>query len=245
VANLAGKVVLVTGGARRIGHAIALASAGAGAEVAITYLASESEARKTAREVEALGRRTMAVRCDVRSEKSAQTAVKAVLRHFGRLDVLVNNAGFYETAEFGDITPQQWSKMFETNTQGPYIMAKACRAALKKSEGRIVNLGSLGGVRPWVTHAHYCASKAALGMLTQIMAKAFAPQITVNCVAPGMIETGAQPAKMLRRFAAKTPMRRNGQPEDVAEAVLWFARAPKFITGQVLVVDGGLGLLTV
>ena len=95
-----------------------------------------------------------------------------------------------------------------------------------------------------MTHAHYCASKAALVMLTEVMAKAYAPEVAVNCVAPGMIETGTQSAKVLRRFSRKTPIQRNGTPQDVAAAVLWFATAPPFITGQVLAVDGGLGLLT-
>jgi NAD(P)-dependent dehydrogenase (short-subunit alcohol dehydrogenase family) len=242
--KLGGKAVLVTGGAQRIGRAIALACAREGADVAITFLNSERQARKTASDIEKLGRRALAVRCDIRQEKSVSAAAKEVLRELKRLDVLVNNAGFYETAAFDKITPQQWTQMFAVNTQGPYLMAQACRKVLERSQGRIVNLGSLGGLRPWVTHAHYCASRAALIMLTQIMAKAFAPAIAVNCVAPGMIATGAQSQKMLARFAAKTPMRRAGSPEDVAAAVLWFATAPQFVTGQVLAVDGGLGLLT-
>jgi NAD(P)-dependent dehydrogenase (short-subunit alcohol dehydrogenase family) len=242
--KLDGKVVLVTGGAQRIGRAIALACAREGADVAITYLTSGRQARKTVADIEKLGGAAMAVDCDVRQQKSVTTAAKQVLGQFKRLDVLVNNAGFYETADFDAITPQQWARMFETNAQGPYYTAQACRGALEKAQGRIVNLGSLGGLRPWVTHAHYCASKAALVMLTEIMAKAFAPAIAVNCVAPGMIATGKQSSKMLSRFAAKTPMRRAGSAEDVAAAVLWFASAPQFVTGQVLAVDGGLGLLT-
>ncbi len=242
--NLDGKVVVVTGGARRIGRAIALACAREGADVAITYLTSEREAQKTASEIEKMGRQSLAVGCDITREKSVAAAANKVLRKFDRLDVLVNNAGLYGTADFNRITPQQWAQMFAVNTQGPYLMTQACRAALEETRGKIVNLGSLGGLRPWVTHAHDCASKAALHMLTQIMAKAFAPAIAVNCVAPGMIATGAQSQKMLARFAAKTRMRRAGSPEDVAAALLWFAVAPQFVTGQVLAVDGGLGLLT-
>ena len=105
-----------------------------------------------------------------------------------------------------------------------------------------MNIGSLGGIHAWATHAHYCSSKAALHSLTQAMAKAYAPQVSVNCVAPGWIEMGEKPAKEATRFAAKTPMGRNGTAEDVAEAVLFFALGPHFITGQILVVDGGLGL---
>jgi 3-oxoacyl-[acyl-carrier protein] reductase/pteridine reductase len=119
-------------------------------------------------------------------------------------------------------------------------MAREALPYLKAAHGRIVNLGSLGGSHPWVTHAHYCASKAALHMLTQTMAKAFAPEVSVNCVAPGYVEL--QTGKEAAHFASKTPMGRNGTPLDVAEAVLFFATGPQFITGQILAVDGGLGL---
>jgi 3-oxoacyl-[acyl-carrier protein] reductase/pteridine reductase len=185
----------------------------------------------------------LAIRCDVRDPKSVQSLARVVLREFKSVDVLVNNAGVYETAKFDEISPEQWTRIFETNTRGPYLVAQAFIDALRSREGRIVNLGSLGGLRPWVTHAHYCASKAAVTMLTEVMAKALAPEIAVNCVAPGMIDTGEnKSADVPARFAAKTPMRRNGAVDDVVAAVLFFATAPTFITGQVLVVDGGLGL---
>ena len=131
--------------------------------------------------------------------------------------------------------------MFETNTRGPFLVAKAAHAALKASHGRILNIGSLGGIHPWATHAHYCTSKAALHMLSQTMAKAWAPEISVNCIAPGMIVNGEVGAGY-EAFAEKTPMKRNGTTADVAAAALFFATAPHFITGQLLAVDGGLGL---
>jgi 3-oxoacyl-[acyl-carrier protein] reductase/pteridine reductase len=105
-----------------------------------------------------------------------------------------------------------------------------------------VNIGSLGGLHAWAGHAHYCASKAALHMLTQAMAKAFAPQVSVNCVAPGWIDLDSLPGEQAARFAAKTPMKRNGTADDIAQAVLFFATCPDFVTGQILAVDGGLGL---
>jgi 3-oxoacyl-[acyl-carrier protein] reductase/pteridine reductase len=137
--------------------------------------------------------------------------------------------------------------MFETNTRGPFLMAQAAYPHLKAanagdgSSGRIINIGSLGGVHPWATHAHYCTSKAALHMLSQTMAKAWAPEISVNCVAPGMIVQGEVGAGY-EEFARKTPMKRNGTSEDVAAAALFFATGPHFITGQLIAVDGGLGL---
>jgi 3-oxoacyl-[acyl-carrier protein] reductase/pteridine reductase len=218
-----------------------LSLAAAGADVAISYRGSAAEAQAT---VEALRKhkvRAMAVQCDVRSQESVAAAVVSVVEQFGRLDILVNNAGIFETAELQSITVAQWDNMFETNTRGPFLVSQAAYPHLNKSQGRIINIGSLGGLHPWATHGHYCTSKAALHMLTQTMAKAFAPEISVNCVAPGMIVNGeVDPA--YEHFANKTPMQRNGTPNDVAEAVLFFARGPHFITGQILAVDGGLGL---
>ena len=122
-------------------------------------------------------------------------------------------------------------------------MAREALPHLRAAEGRIINIGSLGGLKAWATHGHYSSSKAALHTLTQAMAKAFAPQVTVNCVAPGFIELGAKTETVTaEKFAVRTPMQRNGSAEDVAQAVLFFATGPRFITGQVLAVDGGLGL---
>ena len=131
--------------------------------------------------------------------------------------------------------------MFAANTRGPFLMAQAAYPHLRQAGGRIVNIGSLGGLEPWATHGHYCASKAALHMLSQTMAKSWAPEVSVNCIAPGMIEQGEVEAAY-QHFADRTPMKRNGTPADVAAAVLFFAIGPHFITGQLLAVDGGLGL---
>jgi NAD(P)-dependent dehydrogenase (short-subunit alcohol dehydrogenase family) len=239
--ELAGKVALVTGAAKRIGRVLALSLAEAGADIAITYRGSEAEALQTASDLEQLGRNVLAVQCDVRSPESIREAVEQVVKRFGRLDLLVNNAGAFETAVLETITVAQWDAMFETNTRGPFLVAQAAHSQLKAARGRIINIGSLGGLHPWATHGHYCTSKAALHMLTQTMAKAFAPEISVNCVAPGMIVNDEVSAEYAH-FASKTPMKRNGTPEDVAAAVLFFATGPHFITGQIMSVDGGLGL---
>jgi len=260
---LAGKTAFVTGGARRIGRAIALALARAGADVAISYRASQSQAAQTAAEIAALGRRSLAVECDVRSEPSVRAAAAEIAGAFGRLDVLVNNAAVFGSAALESLALDQWDAAFETNTRGPFLVARETLPHLRGAHGRIINMGSLGGLRAWAGHAHYCASKAALHMLTQAMAKAFAPEVSVNCVAPGWIDTDDPPAfsdpalpqpspaaadadrraeSQSARFAAKTPMGHNGAVADVAQAVLFFATGPHFITGQILVVDGGLAL---
>ena len=231
----------MTGGVKRIGRAIALELAKAGAEVAITFRGSDAEAQETVDALQAVGARAFAVNCDVRSEVSVNEAVLAAVEQLGGLDLLVNNAGAFETAVLEEITVAQWDAMFETNTRGPFLVAKAAYPHLKAAQGRIVNIGSLGGIHPWATHAHYCTSKAALHMLSQTMAKAWAPEIAVNCVAPGMIVMGeVDPA--YEHMARKTPMQTNGTAQDVAAAVLFFAVGPRFITGQLLAVDGGLGL---
>ncbi len=239
--SLHDKTALVTGGAKRIGRSVALGLAASGADVAITYKGSRAEAEATVDTLRQLNVRSMAVHCDVRSLESVQAAVTAVAAEFGGIDILVNNAGVFETAVLQSISLAQWDHMFETNTRGPFLVAQAAYPYLHQSRGRIVNIGSLGGLHPWTTHGHYCTSKAALHMLTQTMAKAWAPHISVNSVAPGMIVNGeVDPA--YEHFAEKTPMRRNGTPGDVTQAVLFFARGPHFITGQILAVDGGLGL---
>src|SRR5882757_8033850 len=237
------KIVLVTGAARRLGRATALAAAEQGADVAITYRDSEREARALVGELARKGASALAVRCDVTDEISVREMVKEVADELGGIDVLVNNAANYETATFEKLTVAQWDAIFASNTRGPFLVSREALPYLRKRKGQIVNMGSLGGLRPWPTHAHYCSSKAAVHMLTKVMAKALAPEIAVNAVAPGMIDLGEKAAAaFMRRMAKQTPMRRNGTAADIAAAVMFFATAPKFITGQILAVDGGLGL---
>jgi NAD(P)-dependent dehydrogenase (short-subunit alcohol dehydrogenase family) len=255
---LRGKTCLITGGAKRLGRASALALAGAGADVAITFRDSAREAQHTVVDLCSRGVRAFALHCDVTDEASVKSMMKEAGRELGRIDVLVNNAAIYATVEFERLTLRQWDEMFATNTRAPFLVS---REALKwmrrkrpgskqagskiseKIEAKIIHMGSLGGLRPWATHAHYCSSKAALHMLTKVMAKALAPEIAVNAVAPGMIDLGEKSAAaFMKRMATQTPMQRNGAPGDLAAAILFFATAPQFITGQILAVDGGFGL---
>jgi NAD(P)-dependent dehydrogenase (short-subunit alcohol dehydrogenase family) len=238
---LKGKTVLVTGAAQRIGRAIALALAERGANVAITYLASQAEAVETVRALAAHDVDASAIRCDLRDPESIEQTVASLMDEFGQLDILVNNAGMFESVALENISVEQWDGMFATNTRAPFLMAKAAYPHLRASGGRILNIGSLGGLHPWATHGHYCTSKAALHMLSQTMAKAWAPEISVNCIAPGMIVQG-EVEEEYEHFARKTPMKRNGTAHDVASAAVFFATAPNFITGQIMAVDGGLGL---
>jgi NAD(P)-dependent dehydrogenase (short-subunit alcohol dehydrogenase family) len=249
------KTALITGGAKRLGRASALALAHAGADVAITFRNSSREAQQTVADLSALGVRAFALRCDVTEEASVRSMMKDAGHELGHIDILVNNAANYETAEFEELTVKQWDAMFASNTRGPFLVSrealpwmrrprakskntnaartKTAKAETAKTESKIINMGSLGGLRPWATHAHYCSSKAAL----------LAPEIAVNAVAPGMIDLGEKSAAaFMRRMAKQTPMQRNGRGDEIAAAVLFFAAAPQFITGQILAVDGGIGL---
>ncbi|MGB7599125.1 MAG: SDR family oxidoreductase [Candidatus Sulfotelmatobacter sp.] len=250
---LRGKACLVTGAARRLGRASALALAQAGADVAITYRNSASDAQHTVVDLASFGVRAFALRCDVTDEASVKSMMKEVGRELGRIDILVNNAANYATADFERLTVRQWDDMFASNTRGPFLVSREALKWMRRKrtgalrtariEARIIHMGSLGGLRPWPTHAHYCSSKAALHMLTKVMAKALAPEIAVNAVAPGMIDLGEKSAAaFMRRMAKQTPMQRNGRADEIAAAVLFFATAPQFVTGQILAVDGGLGL---
>lgn len=244
-------MALITGGARRLGRSSALALARAGADVAITFRESAREARETVVDLSAHRVRAFAFQCDVTEETSVRAMMREAGQELGRIDILVNNAANYETVEFEKLTVKQWDAIFASNTRGPFLVSREAlkwmrrrdRRSSRSIEAKIINMGSLGGLRPWATHAHYCSSKAALHMLTKVMAKALAPEIAVNAVAPGMIDLGEKAAAaFMRRMAKQTPMRRNGRGDEIADAVLFFATAPQFITGQILAVDGGLGL---
>ena len=229
-------VVLVTGAAKRIGRSIALKLAREGARVAIHYHASEAEARETAGECGG----APVFRANLESVAEIERMFAEVEAHFGRLDALVNNAGRFTRFDPMEITEQDWDFIHSVNLKATFFCAQqAARLMRKTGAGRIVNLSSLGGVRPWAEHAHYCASKAGVIMLTKALAKAFAPEITVNSVAPGVILFD-EPDERHRQLIEATPARRSGTGEEVAAAVSYFLRATNFVTGQVLVVDGGL-----
>ncbi|AFL88898.1 dehydrogenase of unknown specificity, short-chain alcohol dehydrogenase like protein [Terriglobus roseus DSM 18391] len=235
-----GRRALVTGGVRRLGRAFAVALAAAGANVVVTSRSLDAESAAVVQELTDLGVRAHAVACDVRSPDAVISAVAQAVEFLGDLDLLINNAGMFESAPLEALSPEQWDDAYAVNARGPFLVAQAALQHLRASgHGRIINIGSLGGMKPWITHGHYCASKAALHMLSQTMAKAWAPEVSVNCVAPGMIRLPDEP----ERLAGKTPMGRDGSPEDVVAAVMFFAAAPEFITGQVMAVDGGLSLI--
>lgn len=234
--GLAGKIVLVTGAARRIGRGIALRLAREGARVAIHYHTSEEEARRTADEC---GGASL-FRADLEKISEIETMFRDVEQTLGRLDGLVNNAARFTRFDPLDIQESDWDFIHSVNLKAVFFCCQnAARLMQKTGGGRIVNISSLGGIRPWAEHAHYCASKAGVIMLTRALAKAFAPSIAVNSVAPGVIPFEDIDARGLAMIKA-TPAQRGGTPEEIAEAVAYFLKASNFVTGQVLAVDGGL-----
>ncbi len=233
---LEGRVILVTGAAKRIGRGIALRLAREGARVAIHYFSSEAEARETAADCGG----APIFRADL--EKVAEIAglFADVTRHFGHLDGVVNNAARFTRRDPLEITESDWDFVHSVNLKATFFCCQqGARQMLAGNGGRIVNISSLGGLRAWPEHAHYCASKAGVIHMTRALAQAWAPKITVNSVAPGVIPFG-EPDQRAKRLIAKTPAGRAGTADEIADAVVFFLTASDFITGQVLAVDGGL-----
>jgi NAD(P)-dependent dehydrogenase (short-subunit alcohol dehydrogenase family) len=234
--DLTGKVILVTGAAKRIGRGIALRLADRGARVLIHYGESADEARKTS--AECGGAPLFRASLEKVAEIGQMFADIEVQQ--GRLDGLVNNAARFTRFDPMEITEADWDFIHSVNLKAVFFCCQqAARLMRKSGGGRIVNISSLGGIRPWAEHVHYCASKAGVIMLTRALAKALAPQITVNSVAPGVIPFGPTDERVDAMIAA-TPAQRPGTPEEIADAVIYFLTASNFVTGQLLAVDGGL-----
>jgi len=240
----AGKRVLITGAARRIGRVIAIELSRRGFQVAIHFNTSREEAESVSRECGG----APIFKADLASVDEIRRLFRDVGTQFGLLDCLVNNAARFTRFDPLAITEADWDFIHSVNLKATFFCCQeVARQMQELGAGRIVNISSLGGIRPWAEHAHYCASKAGVIMLTKALAKAFAPQITVNSVAPGVISfndvderTQNDADDRVQRMIDATPMRRAGKPEEIAEAVHFFLTAPDFITGQILAVDGGL-----
>jgi NAD(P)-dependent dehydrogenase (short-subunit alcohol dehydrogenase family) len=233
--DLRGKVILVTGAAKRIGRGIALRLGEEGARVAIHYHRSEAEARATAAECGA-----ELFRANLESVDEIACMFTELEQRMGRLDGLVNNAARFTRFDPLEITEKDWDFIHSVNLKATFFCCQAgARLMRKTGDGRIVNISSLGGIRPWAEHVHYCASKAGVIMMTRALAKALAPEITVNSVAPGVIPFEDIDERGKRMIEA-TPAQRGGTPAEIAEAVVYFLEATNFITGQTLAVDGGL-----
>jgi 3-oxoacyl-[acyl-carrier protein] reductase/pteridine reductase len=228
--------VLVTGSAKRIGRVIAIELSRRGFDVAIHYNHSQQQAEAVAKECGG----APIFQADLNQVPEIRGLFQQVREQFGLLDCLVNNAANFTGLEPLEITEEDWDFIHDVNLKATFFCCQeAARQMNELGHGRIVNISSLGGIRPWAEHVHYCASKAGVIMLTKALSKALAPRITVNSVAPGVIPFDDVDARIQKMIDA-TPMKRAGTPQEIAEAVHFFLTGPEFVTGQILAVDGGL-----
>jgi NAD(P)-dependent dehydrogenase (short-subunit alcohol dehydrogenase family) len=236
--KFAGKVALVTGAGKRLGRAVALRLAGEGADIAVHFRGSEDEASKVAGEIEGFGRRAIAMKADLSSVEQVRGLVQRVAHEFGRIDVLVNSAANFLPSSVISTTEEVWDSSLDTNVKGPFFLAQAAAPWLRRANGVIVNFADTGGVLGWPGYIAHSVSKAGMIMLTKTLAKALAPEVRVNAIAPGTITMRGDPPEWETDFVKVAPLKRTGSPEDIAEAVSYLVGA-KFLTGHVLVLDGG------
>jgi NAD(P)-dependent dehydrogenase (short-subunit alcohol dehydrogenase family) len=236
VSALNNRVIVVTGAAKRIGRVIALRLAQEGARVVIHYNESEDEARKTAKDC---GDAPL-YSANLAKINEIEALFDRISRDCGRIDGLVNNAARFTRIDPLEVTEADWDFIHSINLKATFFCCQqAAKHMIPGDGGKIVNISSLGAIKPWAHHAHYCASKAGVVMLTRALAKAWAPKISVNTVAPGVIPFG-EPDERVKRLIAATPACRAGTPEEIADAVMYFLTATNFVTGQMIAVDGGL-----
>ncbi len=246
--NLTGKHAVVTGGGRGIGRAICLALAQAGADVVINYSGSEAAAQETAEACRAIGVQALTVKANVADETQAAALIDQGIKALGSVDILVNNAGITRDNLMLRMSPADFSAVLDTNLKGAFFCMKAaCRPMMKARFGRIINISSVVGLRGNAGQANYAASKAGLIGMSKSAAKELASRgITVNCIAPGFIDTAMTevlPEGVKEKLLTQIPMARLGSAQDVAAAAVFFAsEAASYVTGQVLCVDGGMAM---
>ena len=239
--DLRDKVAIVTGSARRVGRAIALALARRGCHIIVHHNASADDARRTVDDIVACGVQAACVRADLAGPGGPDALIEAAIHQFGRLDILVNNAAIFPKDTLDDLGGALWQKTLQVNLTAPAQLARAAWPHFQRAgAGRIVNLTDISADRPWSSHTAYCVSKAGLVCLTKALAKAMAPTVTVNAVAPGVAVFPDDYSDALRqRILRRVPLGRAGSPDDVARAVVYLVEDGDYITGTILPVDGG------
>jgi pteridine reductase len=236
--SLLGCVALVTGSAKRLGRAVALRLAAEGADVVVHYRTSAAEARSAVAEIEKLGRRGMAIAADLDRVSEIKRLFDETAKQFGRLDILVNSAANFLPASIVSTTEEIWDASLDSNLKAPFFCAQAAAPLLRRTKGTIVNFADTGGLLGWPGYIPHSVSKAGVVMLTKVLAKALAPDVRVNAIAPGTITMLGDPPEWEAEFIKLAPLQRSGTPGDVTDTVLFLVQS-KFVTGQVLVVDGG------
>jgi pteridine reductase len=236
--SLRGRVALVTGAAKRLGRAAALRLAEEGADVVVHYRSSAADAQSAVAEIEKIGRRGFAMAADLSSVADIKRLFDEAAKHFGRLDILVNSAANFLPSSVVSTTEEVWDASLDTNLKAPFFCAQAAAPLLRRSKGCIINFADTSGLLGWPGYIAHSVSKAGVVMLTKVLAKAMAPEVRVNAIAPGTITMPGDPPEWESDFIRLAPLRRTGAASDITGAVVFLVRS-EFMTGQVLVVDGG------
>jgi pteridine reductase len=238
--ELQGKVALVTGAGRRLGCAMARALSGRGMAVGIHYHASSRGAAELRHEIVMNGGRAACFEADLTEPAAARGLADRVVTELGRLDVLVNSAAIMRRLSAEETTPEEWDSILDLNLRAVFFCTQGAIPFLRSAQGKVVNLADLAGLEPWSGFAAHSISKAGVVMLTKVLALSLAPDVTVNAIAPGAVLVPEDyPLEERERLARSTPLRRLGNPSDVVSALLYLLEDADFMTGQVLVVDGG------
>jgi NAD(P)-dependent dehydrogenase (short-subunit alcohol dehydrogenase family) len=239
--DLEDKVVWVTGGAKGLGRALALAFAKEGADIAFSYHSSSHEAEQTENQIQASGVRCLAIQTDLRRVNDVRAAAKRIDETFGRIDVLINNAGVFVQTPVDEMTEEQVDEMLDVNLKAMFFTCQeAARRMKRQGQGSILNVSSVGGLVPWSSYPVYCASRAAVLMATRSIALALAPQVRVNSIAPGILTVPkGMSGEEAEQLKSRIPMRAFGRFDDVVDAALFLTKSGHYITGETLVVDGG------
>lgn len=241
--DLHDSVALVTGGAHRLGRAIALALGRAGANVAIHYHSSPEQAHLVVNELAGMGVEAASFPGDLTVVAEVEQVVDQAIARWGRLNLLVNNAGIWGSTPIGTVTQERWDELIATNTRSAFFAAQRAAPALRAARGAIVNIADVGALRPWRNHTPYLVSKGGVVTLTEALAKDLAPEVRVNAIAPGPVLLPDDWTPEQAASAAKTVLlRRIGSPDDIAQAVIYLAQA-EYVTGVILPVDGGNRLM--
>lgn len=237
------QIALITGSGRRLGRKIALALAEKGFDIVINYNRSKFEAKKAEKEIRKLGRRCVAIKGDVTKPAQVRRMMRQAIKTFGKIDVLVNSAAIFPPAfELPDVSESTWDAVMDTNLKSSFLCAQEVSTyMIKQRSGRIINIASLGAFQAWPKHIPYCVSKAGVVMLTKALAKALAPHITVNAVAPGtIIIPNEESGDIIHPPIEKIPLKKYGRPSDITDMVVFLATSSNYITGQIIRVDGGV-----
>jgi pteridine reductase len=236
--KLEGKVALITGAGKRLGRAVALRLAEEGMDVAVHYGTSAKDAAEVVGKIEEMGKKAVAIRADLRSVDEIRRMLLEVGNELGRLDVLVNSAANFLPGSMISTTEEVWDASLDTNVKAPFFVAQAAAPMLRRSKGAIVNFADTGGVLGWPGFVGHSVAKAGVINLTKSLAKALAPDVRVNAIAPGTITMSGDPPEWEAEFVKLAPLKKTGRPADIADAVVYLVTA-EFLTGHTLVLDGG------